>query len=461
MQKIILKKEWFNPLYFIILELMKQGVNEFYIYGGKGSAKTITIGQIISRLCLTNNEKAICFRKEGTTIKTTLKNSLQKSIDTSRLQNGFRTMEFQFRSVANAGEIVLKGIDNEQKVKGIEGYSYLYHDELDQFTKEDYQESINAFRGEVSKCYFGAWNPTDIESFIKTDIIDADKWVLAPENLQLPSKNSFVKINADRNKALIKTLYSDNYWMVGSPDGSYGYVDQKTIDRYERMADVDPHWYSVNVLGEWGVIKPTDPFFLNFDVNKHVKKGLEINKFLPIVLVFDFNVIYSCLSGQVSIQERYVRWLKDYYEDGLDLEDLCKLIINEYGRERHYIISGDASGNNSSLGNKGNAGCYDTIEKVFTSLKISHEFQVPRVNASHINSRTINNAIHKVEKNYFYDQIGCARVIADMSRLRASRDGGLNKQDAIKYNYGHLADCARYANDVICFELYESYDYVE
>ena len=78
--KIQYKKNWFNPLYFVILELMKRGVNEFYIYGGKSSSKTITIGQIIAQLCIENNQSAICFRKVGGTIKTTLKESFKVSV---------------------------------------------------------------------------------------------------------------------------------------------------------------------------------------------------------------------------------------------------------------------------------------------------------------------------------------------------------------------------------------------
>lgn len=440
--------------------MIQKGVCEFYIYGGKGSAKTVTISQIISKLCIENNEKAICFRKESTTIATTLENSFNVGIKTSRLENAYKKMQLRQRSTINNAEVIFKGIDDENKVKGIEGYSYLYHDELDQFNEQDYTESINAFRGEVAKVYFAAWNPTDIESFVKTEIIDVEKWQDC-EEFKLPSVNSFVKINSNGKKALIKTLYSDNYWMVGSSCGTYGYIDTTTIERYESRKEYDPHWYSVNVLGEWGVIKPTDPFFMNFDMNKHVKMNLEISKHLPIYLSFDFNVIYSCVVGQSSTYERWFRRFKDYYEDGLDLEDLVKEIVRDFGYNFTYIITGDASGNNTTLGSKNNSSCYDTIRSTLISLKVNFEFMVPTTNLSHVNSRIRNNAIHKREQNNFYDQVGCSRLIADMQRLRTSRDGGLNKQDAIKYNYGHLSDAERYFNDVFLYDVFESYGYDE
>jgi len=460
--KIQYRRIWFNPLYFIIMELISRGVNEFYIYGGKSSSKTITIGQVIAQLCLENNENAICFRKVGGTIKTTLKASMKLSIKTSRLENGYQTMDFSFKSRYNHANIVLKGLDDENKAKGIEGFSYLYHDELDQFNHEDYKESINAFRGEIAKCYFGAWNPTDIESFVKTKIIDTETWI--DSDLKLPSSNSFVKISKEGNKALIKTLYTDNYWTVGSPCGTYGFLDQNTITKYENYATFDDHWYRVNVLGEWGVIKPTDPFFKNFNEKQHIRKGLEVNENLPMILSFDFNVIYSCIAAQFSIYDSYYRVLKDWYEDGLDLDDLCGEIINHFGVDRRYIITGDATGKRKSIGADNNASCYETIYKSFKSrgvyLDQDDDFVLPGVNMSHQDSRLRNNIIHKKETDYFYDQVNCSRTIADMYRLRTTRDGGLNKEDAKKHNYGHLADCARYLNDVMLYELFQSYDFI-
>lgn len=439
--------------------MVERGISEFYIYGGKGSSKTITINQYIARAVLSRNENAIIFRKENSTIKATLKNSLKKSIESCRLKEAFDILEFTARSKVNVAEIVMKGIDNEDKVKGIEGFSYLYHDELDQFTKEDYRESINAFRGEVAEVYFGAWNPTDINSFIKTEIIDPDAWVEC--DLKLPSKGSFVKINSKGNRALIKTLYSDNYYMVGSPCGAYGFVDQKTIDRYEQMKFVDEHWYNVNVLGEWGVIKPDDPFFTRFERTKHLSKDLQVNNALPIALSFDFNVRNSCIAGQFNLHTKRVRILKEWRLHGIDLIDLVMTIIDYYGANRTYIITGDSSGNNRSALTTGNIGAFDTIKTFLDRLGVNYSFQVPKANLMHINSKMINNAILYMEHDYLIDENECTELISDLERMRTGKDGGLNKVHADKNNYGHLGDCFRYFNDVLLIEMYESYDIVK
>lgn len=456
--KIQYKKSWFNPLYFIVLELMKRGVVEFYIYGGKSSSKTITIGQIIAQLCIENNQSAICFRKVGGTIKTTLKESFKVSVNTSRLQNGYRTMDFSFKSMYNNATIVLKGLDDENKAKGIEGYSYLYHDELDQFTEEDYNESINAFRGEIAKCYFAAWNPTNITSFVKTMIIDPETWI--ESDLKLPSKNSFVKVSENGRKALIKTLYTDNYWTVGSPCGTYGFLDQNTIDKYESKKDIDYDWYSINVLGEWGVIVPDKPFFYNYKPVKHeTTESIPINDNLPICLSFDFNVVLSCLAGQVSVYDRYIRKIKEFHDPSanMDLPEFIDHIVNYFGKHRRYLITGDASGNNKSAFTSGHSSGFSIIFNKLKELKVDFENMVPSSNPSHYNSKLICNYILSMESDWVISANDCEITCNDYKRMEQDSSGGLNKKHADANNYGHCGDTARYFDHVFLYDLWKEY----
>ncbi len=451
------KKEWFNPLFFIVRELINRGVVEFYIYGGKGSAKTITIAQTIAMRTLRHNHKAICFRKETSTIKTTLKPSFEKAIESVGLDNYFKNLEFKFRGKQNKADITLKGIDKAAKVKGIEGFADTYHDELDQFTNEDYTESVNAHRGEVAKVKFFSWNPTDINSWINIKVIKPETWL--DTEFKLPSPHSFVKISEDGQKALIKTVYQDNYWLAGSPCGTYGYKDTATINRYERMRFIDEHWHKVNVLGEWGVIKPEDPFFEKYSREKHVSSGLTPVKYLPICLSFDFNIKDSCIAGQVDIENRRIRVLKEFR--GRDLVQMVYEIVDYFGRDYDYTITGDATGNNQNPLTEGNISAFRTIHQAMESIGLQLYNRVGKVNLSLSNSRMTNNAILYMEHDYLIDEDGCPETIADIERMRRSVDGGLDKEHANKNNYGHLGDCFRYFNDKLLTELYENYDIVK
>ena len=359
-----------------------------------------------------------------------------------------------------------QGLDDPSKIKGIEGYNFMYLDEINQFTFEDYMEASGALRGE-NRFLLASWNPVDINSWIKTKVVDTHTWL--DTDLKLPSAHSYVKISSDGKKALIKTLYQDNFYMVGSPCSTYGFVDQNTIDKYERMKLIDEHWYNVNVLGEWGVIKPENPFFARFEREKHLASGLKIDDRIidtqtgkvTIALSFDFNVKNSCIAGQFDFFDRYVRILKEWRLTGIDLIELLVSVITFYGKDKHYVITGDSSGNNGSAITTGNIGAWDIIRKFLNSWEISFDMSnIPKANMRHINSRMVNNAIMFMENDYLIDEYECPELISDIERMQAGKDGGLDKKHADKNNYGHLGDCFRYFNDTLLTQFYDSYNIV-
>lgn len=451
------KRKWFNPLHFIIETLINQGVREFYIYGGKGSAKTFTIAQNIIMRCYEEMQKAIVLRKESATIRHTIKPSYDAALDSVRLNWRYTVLQMKLKGCYERFDIEFKGLDKHDKAKGLEGYADIHLDELDQFTYDDYREMVMAHRGEVAKVRFFSWNPVDINSWIKTQVIDQEEWV--DSFLKLPSEHSFVKVNTGGDKALIKTVYQDNYWIVGSPDyekeTGYGFRDQDTIDRYERMKDIDPQWYDVNVLGNWGVMKPDDPFFTRIE-ERHFGQT-EINDNLPVALSFDFNVRNSVIVGQFSIYDKYIRINREYHLQGVDLIELVTEVIHEFGTDRHYLITGDASGENRSALTRGNVGAYDIIKKVFKSFDVRFDMYVPTHNLSHINSRQMCNMVMLMEKDFVIDE-SCEILRADLERMRATKDGGLDKKHADGNNYGHIGDAYRYFIHNFLDDFYNEYD---
>jgi hypothetical protein len=293
---------------------------------------------------------------------------------------------------------------------------------------------------------------------VKTKIIDPETWTEC--DLSLPSKNSFVKVSKDGRKALIKTLYTDNYWTVGSPCGTYGFVDQNTIDKYESQKEIDYHWYSINVLGEWGVIVPDKPFFYNFKPDKHETTELiPINDNLPICLSFDFNVVLSCLAGQVSVYDRYIRKIKEFHDPSanMDLPEFIDHIVNYFGKDRRYLITGDASGNNKSAFTSGHSSGFSIIFNKLRELGVDFEEMVPSSNPSHYNSKLICNYILGKETDWLISASDCPITCNDYKRMEQDSSGGLNKKHADANNYGHCGDTARYFDYVFLYDIWKEY----
>jgi len=249
-------KKWFNPLYFIILNILKdESVRQVLIYGGKSSSKTVSVCQALAKEAYVKSANSITFRKESAIIPTTLKKSFNLAIDSMYLFPAVDKQDRRFLFNSEPGkqsEIVMKGLDDPEKAKGIESYKYVLLDELNHFDEAEYEQFNLLLRGIPGQKLFGLWNPVDERSWVKTELVDKYVFYDTEEYGTLPSAHSFIQKSECGKVILIRTTYHDNYWIVGSPCGSYGYRDENLISEYESLANKNYNSYKVNVIGEWG-----------------------------------------------------------------------------------------------------------------------------------------------------------------------------------------------------------------
>ena len=125
------------------------------------------------------------------------------------------------------------------------------------------------------------WNPISERIWIKGKIDDSDKWEsidTSKEKLQcapdfLDTTIHEKRVNKKGNAVMIKTTYLDNYWVVGSPCGSYGMIDQHVIDDFEKDKIDDPDYYEIYALGNYGTIRTGNEYYHQFKRNKHVSQS--------------------------------------------------------------------------------------------------------------------------------------------------------------------------------------------
>lgn len=446
-------KKWFNPLYFILLDLLNDnGIRAIWIYGGKSSSKTVSIAQIIARENL-RGFSSIAFRKESTTIKTTLKNSFNLAIDTMRINPAFTKLEFSYRCKSNA-EIVLKGLDDEEKAKGVEGYMYLYLDELNHFAKDDYTQFNLSLRGIEGQKIFASWNPVSETSWIKKELIDTYQFI--DTKYRLPCETSFVRISTCGKVILIKTTWEDNFWIAGSPDGSYGYLDQNLIAEYMKLRETDYNSYRVNVLGEWGIRKTGGEFWKQFNQDKHVKPIDYIRG--PIHVTLDENSlpyvtvsIWQVIGGEI----RQVHEIPCRTPDNNAPKAAKKFIswLNAIKHEDMVYVYGDPSSKNGSTSDENNRSFYD---KFFQELQLARVRFTNRVLRSApeiaLSAAFINEIL---ENNLNGWQIiinsSCTVAIEDYQVVKEAPDGTMIKPTVIdpetkkRYEtHGHFSDAFRY-----------------
>lgn len=455
--KITFKKEWFNPLYFILNNIVKdESIRTVLVYGGKSSSKTVSIAQIISKQAIVKGHSTIAYRKESNSIDTTLKKSFNLAMDSMYIAHGFKRLDKEYRCIEGS-EIVLKGIDDEEKAKGIESYMNVYLDELNHFTYQEYLQFQMSLRGMPGQKVWASWNPVDEDAWVKTKIDDAITWTNCTKFGVLPCPNSFIKISADGKTVMIKTTYEDNYWIAGSPDGSYGFRDENLIATYNNLMSTDYNAYKVNVLGEYGKTTYGGEFLKGWRSEKHVSL-YPYNPKLAVRLIFDENVnpYFPCCIFQVEEDNKTSRLIHAIALENPEntVSAMCRVIkrkFTEWGHKQMVFVGGDATSQKEDV--KQEKG-HDLFQLIISGLS---EYKPRRIvgesNPSVIMSKDFVNSILESEIQGLSLGVdkSCRKAISDFENTKEDKNGKVDKKTVthpvtkVSYQpWGHICDILRY-----------------
>lgn len=452
-----LSKKWFNPLYFILNDIIKdETIRTVLIYGGKSSGKTQTVAQIFVKQAKVKGKSSLAFRKESSTIPTTLKESFQLAVKSTRLGPAF---DIQDRKLIadNGATITLKGLDTEDKAKGVEGIDYVLIDELDHFMENEYDAFEMSLRGKKGQKIFACWNPVDENSWVKTNLVDKIDW-LDQDKWKLPTENSFVKISRCGLFVLIKTTYEDNYFIAGDPnDDSYGFKDVNLIAKYKAMKLKNPNRHKVEVLGEWGKIKFGGEFLKQWDSAIHAGPH-EYDNQQAIYLSFDENVnpYFPCGFFQVGRNLKSPRMIYAIAAENPDntVPAICRAIsrkLIEWKHKEPLYIGGDATSKKADV--KQEKG-HDLFTMIINELRdFNPTRRVLTSNPSVTMSANFFNSILEgnVDGMTFAANEKCRKAIMDFENTKEDKNGKVDKTTIrhpitkISYQpYGHFVDLTRY-----------------
>lgn len=317
-----------NPVGFHLMKLMQDITIRFIIlFGGSSSGKTYSVAQMVLIFTLWEGTNTLVMRKVGASIK----DSIYQDFVTAASQLGISKM-FKFsdgvktiKCLTNGARIVFKGLDDSEKIKGLSSFKRVVMDEWSEFDEEDFKQIRLRLRGMEGQQIICTFNPIKETHWIKKKLFDTQKWHDVPMEIKIagsaiPSELTAVKsirmnepreimhkrtgeiIHHDPDTVVIQTTYLNNFWVVGSPDGTYGYYDEQCIATFEFDRLNDPDYYNVYALGEWGVIRTGSEFFGSFNRGKHSKE-VSYNSSLPVHICVDSNVLpyITCTYWQVDI----------------------------------------------------------------------------------------------------------------------------------------------------------------
>lgn len=309
------RKNVMNPLGYHLLNLMRDARKRLIIlYGGSSSGKTYAIAQTILMMTVAERQNTIVMRKVGASISKTIYEDFKEAARQLGIYSQFRFKDSLHQIMHSSGaKIDFTGLDDPEKIKGIANYKRVVMDEWSEFDLEDFKQIRKRLRGREGQQIITAFNPIKETHWIKREVFDIEKWhdmdmELVIDGCRIPPKYTRVKslrINSEKtlvnprtgreethpaDTVAIQTTYLNNFWVVGSPDGTFGYYDRQCIADFEKDRLHDPDYYNVYALGEWGILRTGSEFFGSFNRGRHVGQ-VEYNPELPIHISVDSNVL--------------------------------------------------------------------------------------------------------------------------------------------------------------------------
>lgn len=198
------------------------------LMGGGGSGKSVFAAQkLIVRILTEPKHRILVVRKVARTMKQSVFALLRGLINDWGLSSIFRINKTDMTiKCINGNEILFAGIDDPEKIKSIYNITSVWIEEASELEPDDFRQLDIRLRGHTIsyKQMLLTFNPISVTHWLKAEFFDSKK------------EDSFT----------LHTTYKDNK-----------FLDEAAIAVLERFKDIDPYYYMVYCLGEWGVIGRT------------------------------------------------------------------------------------------------------------------------------------------------------------------------------------------------------------
>lgn len=487
-----LERELFSPNAFWLWRYtLDKSVRFIVLYGGSSSGKSFSVAQFFAILAFYEGCNMLVMRKVGASIEKTIYADFKAAIN--GIDGLAECCRFKQNSIVfnDGGKIDFSGLDDPEKIKGISQYKRVFLDELSEYDETDFKQIRLRLRGQEGQQIVAAFNPICEEHWIKKKWFDRETWqdipmALTIGNETLPQELCAVKsvrMNSEKmilnpntgeydrhapDTIVIQSTYLNNFWVVGSPDGKYGYYDQQAIATFENDRINDPDYYQVYALGEWGHIRTGAEFFPSFS-HGVVCGRFKYNPELPIHISMDSNVLpyVTATFFQKEYKPDDVQQVTQI--DELPIESpnnsarkAAKVIakrLKEYGYSDKVYLHGDASGKAANTIDCENRSFFDLVIDELEREGFVVVDNIGKRNPSVATTGEFINAVWdgRVPGVSIRIDNDCTVSIDDYQAVQKDENGAIAKQKVTnpvtkqKYEaHGHVSDCLRYiAHDLL------------
>lgn len=269
-----------NPVYYDLFDN-----EDFYLIlrGGAGTGKSVFLSQkALARLSTTEKVRGYGIRKVGRDIE----NSIYKEFLARIREWGLEDMwvanktTHSFYNKVTGSELVSLHMEDETRTKSIVEADFIWVEEMDQLTVEDWDQLGLRLRGQTGtyKQMMGSFNPTDENSWIRKRFFPEDKEGEPRFRLAFDEADPLTGESVPVHATILQTTWRDNLFLTAQDRA-----------RYESLRHTNPNKYRIYVLNQWGRAEVELPWLFNFG-DQHISEEAKYDPARSIVFSFDFNV---------------------------------------------------------------------------------------------------------------------------------------------------------------------------
>lgn len=444
-----------NKLY---LPLLKNQDRLLFLWGGRNAGRSVFAAQKVLLRCLSEKYfRCLIIKKTYESIRDSQFATLKDVAFQMGLDQYFKFTENPFRisCILNNNLIIAKGLDTPQKIKSTKDPSAVWYEEANEMTFEDWlvvTTTIRSLNANYIQEIF-TFNPETKENF-------ENFWIYKIFFDGHPEQTF-------RNKVSINVTEKEKYeYYYTAQHATYKdnfFIDDKQIANLEQLKDINPYYYNIYTLGNWGNRDTADRFWKDFDNTKHVAHR-KIDLELPLLITFDENVSpYPAL----SIWQEKDKKLRQIHEICLrtprnKLIEVAKEFV-KWARTKNFnnivFIYGDVTSDREDTKLAKGYNYFTMLQKEISqafSCRIKKSDRNPPVALS---AEFINSIFGA---NYDGWSIvidpSCKESINDYRMVQEASDGSMKKpkKDGIEL-LGHFSDALRYLISEYCSLSFEKY----
>lgn len=309
MTRLELNPEVFNKWIYNIIDNYDARL-EVYM-GGAGSGKSFGATQKVVLKALKYKRKVLVIRKFQNTIKHSIWTLICAHLKALNLYNRCEVRRSDFEiELPNGSIFIFKGLDDEEKIKSIDGITDIVIEEATEITENEFTQLNLRLRAKAPYLQiYLMFNPVSKKNWVYTYFFA--EGVVVPKNCRI-----------------VKTTYLDNR-----------FLSDEYRKELENLKNRNPAYYRIYCMGEFATLdKLVFPNITTRIISKEEVQGLEFWSGLD----FGFTNDPSALTwGYIDTKNKKIYVTGEYVEKGLTNDVIAQIII-DLGLKKEKIYADSA-----------------------------------------------------------------------------------------------------------------------